>query len=133
MDDPTRSFADINGLRLYHEIHGSGRPVVLLHGGLQTIDLMFGQLLPTLAARRQVIAVELQGHGHTADTDRTMSIDQLADDVAALLAHLGIEETDIFGSASAGWSDGRSSSGTRRSSVVCRHGVCRLPEPEGCP
>ena len=97
MDHPTRSFADINGLRLYHEIYGNGRPVVLLHGGLQTIDLMFGPLLPTLAARRQLIAVELQGHGHTADTDRTMSIDQLADDVAALLAHLGIEEADIFG------------------------------------
>ena len=97
MDHPTGSFADINGLQLYHEIHGSGRPVVLLHGGLQTIDLMFGPLLPTLAARRQVIAIELQGHGHTADTDRPMSIDQLADDVAALLAHLGIEEADIFG------------------------------------
>ena len=97
MDYPTRSFADINGLRLYHEIHGSGRPIVLLHGGLQTIDLMFGPLLPTLAARRQLIAVELQGHGRTADTDRTMSIDQLADDIAALLAHLGIEEADIFG------------------------------------
>src|SRR3954454_7910851 len=97
MDYPTRSFADINGLRLYYEIHGSGRPVVLLHGGLQTIDLMFGPLLPTVAARRQLIAVELQGHGHTADTNRTMSIDQLADDVAALLAHLGIEEADIFG------------------------------------
>ena len=97
MDDPTRSFADINGLRLYHEIHGSGRPVVLLHGGLQTVDLMFGPLLPALAARRQLIAVELQGHGHTADTDRAMSIDQLADDVAALLAHLGIDEADIFG------------------------------------
>ena len=62
MDYPTRSFADINGLRLYHEIHGSGRPVVLLHGGLLTIDFMFGPMLPALAARRQVIAVELQGH-----------------------------------------------------------------------
>jgi pimeloyl-ACP methyl ester carboxylesterase len=97
MDHPTRSFADINGLRLYHEIHGSGRPVVLLHGGLQTIDLMFGPLLPTLAARRKVIAVELQGHGHTADSDRPMSIDQLADDVAALIALLNIERTDVFG------------------------------------
>lgn len=97
MDRPTGSYADINGLRLYYEIHGSGRPVVLLHGGLQTIDLMFGPLLPTLAAHRQVIAVELQGHGHTADTDRPISIDQLADDVAALLAHLGVEEADVFG------------------------------------
>jgi len=97
MDDPTCAFADINGLRLYYEIHGSGRPVVLLHGGLVTIDFMFGPMLPTLAARRQVIAVELQGHGHTADTDRTMSFDQLADDVAALLAHLGIEDANVFG------------------------------------
>src|SRR5580704_3663728 len=97
MDDHTGAYADINGLRLYYEIHGSGRPLVLLHGGLLTIDFMFGPLLPTLAAYRQVIAVELQGHGHTADTDRAMSIDQLADDVAALLAHLGIDEADIFG------------------------------------
>jgi pimeloyl-ACP methyl ester carboxylesterase len=97
MDEPTRGFADINGLRLYHEIHGSGRPLVLLHGGLLTIDFMFGPILPTLAARRQVIAVELQGHGRTADTDRTMSFEQLADDVAALLAHLGIQEADVFG------------------------------------
>jgi pimeloyl-ACP methyl ester carboxylesterase len=97
MDEPTRGFADINGLRLYHEIHGSGRPLVLLHGGLLTIDFMFGPVLPTLAARRQVIAVELQGHGRTADTDRTMSFEQLADDVAALLAHLGIQEADVFG------------------------------------
>jgi pimeloyl-ACP methyl ester carboxylesterase len=97
MDDPTRALADINGLRLYYEIHGSGRPLVLLHGGLLTIDFMFGPLLPTLAAHRQVIAIELQGHGRTADTDRPMSIDQLADDVAALLAHLGIEEADVFG------------------------------------
>jgi pimeloyl-ACP methyl ester carboxylesterase len=81
MIDPTRAFADIDGLRLYYEIHGSGRPLVLLHGGLLTIDFMFGPILPTLAARRQVIAVELQGHGRTADTDRPMSIDQLADDV----------------------------------------------------
>src|SRR3954452_10079872 len=97
MDYATRSFADINGLRLYHEIHGSGRPIVLLHGGLQTIDLMFGPRLPTLPPRSQLIAVELQGHGHTADTDRTMSIDLVADDVAALLAHLSIEEADVFG------------------------------------
>jgi pimeloyl-ACP methyl ester carboxylesterase len=97
MDEPTRAFADINGLRMYYEVHGRGRPVVLLHGGMVTIDLSFGPLLPALAARRKVIAVELQGHGHTADTDRPMSFDQLADDVAALLAHLDIEEADVFG------------------------------------
>jgi pimeloyl-ACP methyl ester carboxylesterase len=97
MNDPTGAFADINGLRLYYEIHGSGRPLVLLHGGLLTIDFMFGPMLPTLAARRQVIAVELQGHGRTADTGRTMSFDQLADDVVALLSHRGIQEADVFG------------------------------------
>ena len=97
MDDPTGAFADINGLRLYYEIHGSGRPLVLLHGGLLTIDFMFGPMLPKLAAHRQVIAVELQGHGRTADAGRTMSFDQLAEDVAALLAHLGIPEADVFG------------------------------------
>jgi pimeloyl-ACP methyl ester carboxylesterase len=107
MDDPTRAFADINGLRLYYEIHGSGRPVVLLHGGLLTIDVMFGPLLPALTARRQVVAVELQGHGRTADAGRTMSFDQLADDVVALLADLGIDEADVFGfslGGLAGWS-----------------------------
>ena len=91
---------------------------MLLHGGLLTIDFMFGPMLPALAARRQVIAVELQGHGRTADTDRTMSVDQLADDVAALLAHLGVDEADVLGSASAGWSGGRSSCAAQRSSVA---------------
>ncbi|HEX3841915.1 MAG TPA: alpha/beta hydrolase [Acidimicrobiales bacterium] len=97
MSDPQGAFADINGLRLYYEIHGRGRPLVLLHGGVVTLDLMFVPLLPTLAASHQVIAVEMQGHGHTADPRRTMSIDQLADDVVALLAHLEIEEADVFG------------------------------------
>jgi pimeloyl-ACP methyl ester carboxylesterase len=72
MDHPTRDFADIRGLRLYYEIHGRGRPLVLLHGGVLTIDFMFGAMLATLADRHQVIAVELQGHGRTVDTDRTM-------------------------------------------------------------
>ena len=97
MDESTRAFADINELRLYYEIHGSGPPVLLLHGGLLTIDFMFGPLIPTLAARRRVVAVELQGHGRTADTGRAMSYDQLADDVAVLLAELGIRQTDVFG------------------------------------
>ena len=97
MDDSTRAFGDINGLRLHYENHGRGQPVVLLRDGVLTIDFMFGAMPPTLAARRQVIAVELQGHGRTADTDRTMSIDQLADDVVALLAQLGIKQADVFG------------------------------------
>ena len=91
------AYAPVNGLQFYYEIHGSGNPLVLLHGGLLTIDLNFGPLLQPLAASRQVIAVELQGHGHTADTGRPMTIQALADDVVALLDHLGIAEADLFG------------------------------------
>jgi pimeloyl-ACP methyl ester carboxylesterase len=91
------TYAPVNGLQLYYEIRGSGRPLVLLHGGLLTIDLSFGPLLEPLAASRQVIALELQGHGHTADTGRAMTIEALAGDVVALLDHLGIAEADLFG------------------------------------
>jgi pimeloyl-ACP methyl ester carboxylesterase len=91
------TYIPVNGLQLYYEIRGSGRPLVLLHGGLMTIDLNFGPLLEPLAATRQVIAVELQGHGHTADTERLMTIEALAGDVLALLDHLGIAEADLFG------------------------------------
>ena len=91
------AYAPLNGLQLYYETHGAGRPLVLLHGGLMTIDLNFGPLLEPLAASRQVVAVELQGHGHTADTDRPMTIDALAGDVVALLDHLRIAEADVFG------------------------------------
>jgi pimeloyl-ACP methyl ester carboxylesterase len=91
------TYAPVNGLQLYYEIHGSGRPLVLLHGGLLTIDLNFGPLLEPLAASRQVIALELQGHGRTADTGRPMTIEALAGDVVALLDQLGIAEADLFG------------------------------------
>jgi pimeloyl-ACP methyl ester carboxylesterase len=91
------TYAPVNGLQLYYEIRGSGRPLVLLHGGLLTIDLSFGPLLEPLAASRQVIALELQGHGRTADTGRAMTIDALAADVVALLDHVGIAEADLFG------------------------------------
>src|ERR1700674_1015974 len=90
------TYASVNGLQLHYEVHGSGRPLVLLHGGLMTIDLNFGLLIEPLAASRQIIAVELQGHGHTADTDRPMTIEALAGDVVALLDHLGIADADLF-------------------------------------
>jgi pimeloyl-ACP methyl ester carboxylesterase len=90
-------YASVNGLQLYYEIHGAGRPLVLLHGGLLTIDLNFGALIPALAAGRQVIGIELQGHGHTADTDRPMTVDILADDVIELLGQLGIGQADFLG------------------------------------
>jgi pimeloyl-ACP methyl ester carboxylesterase len=91
------TYAAVNGLTLYYEIHGRGRPLVLLHGGLHTIGLSFGPLIGPLSATRQVIAVELQGHGHTADTARPMTIGALAGDVVALLDQLGIERADLFG------------------------------------
>src|SRR5256885_16933795 len=91
------TYAPVNGLQLYFETRGTGQPLVLLHGGLMTIDLNFGPLLGPLAAGRQVIAVELQGHGHTADTDRPMTIEALAGDGNALLGHLGIAEAEPFG------------------------------------
>jgi pimeloyl-ACP methyl ester carboxylesterase len=90
-------YATVNGLKMYYETHGEGRPVVLLHGGLHTIDLSFGPMLPRLATGRQAIGVDLQGHGHTADIDRPITLPNLAGDVVALLDELGIERADLFG------------------------------------
>jgi pimeloyl-ACP methyl ester carboxylesterase len=90
-------YADVNGLALYYEQHGDGPPLVLLHGGLLTLELSFGTTIPVLAQRHRVIAVELQGHGRTADIDRSMTFEHLAADVVALLDHLSIERTDVFG------------------------------------
>ena len=91
-------YACVNGLQLYYEIHGSGRPLVLLHGAFGSVD-DFAGLLPALAEQRQVIAVESQGHARTADIDRPLRYEQMADDVAGLLRRLGLDsgETDIFG------------------------------------
>lgn len=94
--ETTGSYALVNGLKLYYEIHGTGKPLLLLHGGLMTIATL-GPLLPALAQTRQVIAVELEGHGHTADLDRPLSVEQMAEDVAGLLGQLGIKQTDVFG------------------------------------
>jgi pimeloyl-ACP methyl ester carboxylesterase len=91
--------ADIDGLPLWYEEHGDpgGPPLVALHGGILTFEASFADVLPWLAEGRRVIGVELQGHGHTPDTGRAMSIDRFADDVAALLDHLGIERADLWG------------------------------------
>ena len=97
MNDTSRgNYAEVNGLNMYYEIHGTGQPLVVLHGAYMTIDLM-GAVVPALAETRQVIAVELQGHGRTADIDRPLSYEQMADDVAALIEHLMIEKADVFG------------------------------------
>ena len=91
------SYAFVNGLNMYYEVHGAGQPLVLLHGTFSAIGTSFGKLLPSLAKTRQVIAFELQGHGRTADIDRPLTLEGLADDVAAALQQLGIERADIFG------------------------------------
>jgi pimeloyl-ACP methyl ester carboxylesterase len=92
----TGQYADVNGINLYYETHGSGRPLILLHGGLGSGE-MFGPILPTLAEDHQVIAVDLQGHGRTADIDRPIDIGLMADDIAALIDHLGLEKPDLVG------------------------------------
>ena len=97
-------YADVNGIKLYHEMYDQGDPLVLIHGGLTTIVEMQGWVQP-LAKMRRVIAVEMQGHGRTADTDRPMSFATMGDDIAALLDYLQIPKTDLvghsFGGASA--------------------------------
>jgi len=85
------SYARVNGLNMYYEIHGEGQPLAQLHGALSAIGISFGTILPDLARERQVIAVEMQGHGHTADIDRPLRYEQLPDDTAALLTRMEIE------------------------------------------
>jgi pimeloyl-ACP methyl ester carboxylesterase len=100
---PQTGYAPVNGLEMYYEIHGSGGvPLVMLHGSFGTIEL-WGPLLETLAQTRQVIAVEQQAHGHTADIDRPLRYEQMADDTAALLRHLGVEQADVFGYSMGGY------------------------------
>ena len=89
-------YAPVNGLNLYYEIHGTGKPLILLHGGLGATE-MFDDVMPALSKDRQVIAVDLQAHGRTADIDRPLSYDAMADDIAALIKHLRIEKADVMG------------------------------------
>ena len=91
------SYADVNGLHLYYEEHGAGeRTLVLLHGGFGATDMM-AELLPELSAGRRVVAVDLQAHGRTADVDRPLWYETMADDIAALIGHLGLESADVMG------------------------------------
>ena len=90
-------YAQVNGIKMYYEVHGAGKPLVLLHGAFNTINTAFGQIIPALSKTRQVIAVELQGHGRTQDIDRPFSFETMADDVAALLKFLKTDSADIFG------------------------------------
>jgi len=93
---PTTGYAPVNGLKMYYEIHGEGEPVVMLHGAFMTIT-GWADWVKELSKTRKVIAVEMQGHGRTADIKRDMSFENLADDVAALLDHLKIPSADVIG------------------------------------
>jgi pimeloyl-ACP methyl ester carboxylesterase len=94
--DVQTGYAPVGDLNMYYEIHGAGSPLLLLHGAYMTIDMM-GALLSGLAQRRRVIAVEQQGHGRTADADRPLTYEQMADDTAALLRHLDLDQADVVG------------------------------------
>jgi len=92
----TGQYANVNGINLYYETHGKGRPMILLHGGLGSGE-MFAPILPQLAAHHQVIVVDLQGHGRTADIDRPIDTRLMADDIAALIDHLKLDRPDVVG------------------------------------
>jgi pimeloyl-ACP methyl ester carboxylesterase len=102
MSDSTSGFALVNGLKMYYEIYGKGKPLVLIHGGGSTIQTSFGRVLHSFAKNRQIIAMELQGHGHTPHINRPQTFEQDADDVAALLKYLKIENSDFFGFSNGG-------------------------------
>src|SRR3954451_292183 len=88
--------APVGGLEMYYEVHGEGRPLVLLHGAYMTVEMM-GPLLSGLAASRRVVVPEMQAHGRTADADRPITYEQMADDTAELIGHLGIDDADVVG------------------------------------
>jgi pimeloyl-ACP methyl ester carboxylesterase len=92
----TGRYAEVNGINLYYETHGTGRPLILLHGGLASGE-MFEPILPALTERHQVVIVDLQGHGRTADIDRPIDVRLMADDIAALIDHIGLERPDVVG------------------------------------
>jgi pimeloyl-ACP methyl ester carboxylesterase len=94
---PTVGYAPVNGLKMYYEVHGSGDPVVLLHGAYMTIPGNWTGWIGELSKTRKVIAIEMQGHGRTADINRDLSFENLADDVASLLDHLRIPSADLIG------------------------------------
>src|SRR5579862_237223 len=89
-------YAPVDGLKMYYEIHGRGQPLILIHGGLGSGD-MFSAIVPDLSKQREVITVDLQGHGRTADIDRPISYQAMADDIAGLIQHLGITQADVMG------------------------------------
>jgi pimeloyl-ACP methyl ester carboxylesterase len=95
---PTDSgYASVNGIKIYYEVYGEGKPIVLLHGAFYTIEMNWGQLIPELSKTRKVIAIEMQGHGHTPFSDRKLDIATLASDVAGVMDYLKIDSADVAG------------------------------------
>ncbi|WP_336517560.1 alpha/beta hydrolase [Pollutibacter soli] len=93
----SKGYAPVNGIKMYYETYGTGKPIVLVHGSYMTIPLNFSEVIPILSKTNRVIAVELQGHGRTADTGRPFSYDVLADDIAGLLDHLRLDSAILLG------------------------------------
>lgn len=100
--DAKGSYAEVNGLHIYYEIHGNGNPLVLIHGGGSTIETTFGRLIPAISKNRKVIAVEMQAHGRTDDRTSPLSFQQDADDIASLLQRLNISKADFLGFSNGG-------------------------------
>jgi pimeloyl-ACP methyl ester carboxylesterase len=96
MNIPAGHYAHVNAIDLYYEIHGAGEPLIMLHGGFGTFDT-FAALSPALAEQYQIIGVDLYGHGRTALTERPINFAQMADDIAALIDHLGLEKASVLG------------------------------------
>lgn len=94
---PKSGYANVNGQKVYYETHGEGKPLILLHGAYMTIGLNWGQMIPELSKTRKVIALEMQGHGHTAWTNRPLSYDALADDVDKIMQFLKVDSADVIG------------------------------------
>ena len=90
-------YVPVNGIKVYYEVYGEGRPIVLLHGAFMTIDMNWGQLIPELSKTRKVIAIELQGHGHTPFSDRKLDLATLASDVEGVMNHLKVDSADVAG------------------------------------
>jgi len=95
-------YSDVGGLKMYYEVYGQGKPLVLIHGGGSTIETTFGRIIPLLAGQRQIIAVELQAHGHTGDRDTDLTFEQDADDVVSLLKQLNVSRADFLGFSNGG-------------------------------
>jgi pimeloyl-ACP methyl ester carboxylesterase len=95
-------YSEVNGIKMYYEVYGHGKPLVLIHGGGSTIQTTFGRVIPMLAKHRKIIAVELQAHGRTGDREKDLSFEQDADDITTLLKHLNITKADFFGFSNGG-------------------------------